>query len=85
MQPSASIDCIGKIRLQGFLNNPTEPNADNPLDYIVHVKRLALPLYPQYGLEPNVYYIPPVHVPPAYLRQMFGWGVDEAIATATGR
>jgi nitrate reductase beta subunit len=45
------------------------------------VKKLALPLYPQFGLEPNTYYIPPVHVPPAYLRQMFGWGVEQAIAT----
>jgi nitrate reductase beta subunit len=45
------------------------------------VRKLALPLYPQFGLEPNTYYIPPVHVPPAYLRQMFGWGVEQAIAT----
>ncbi|SRR5581483_1049461 len=35
----------------------------------------------QFGLEPNTYYIPPVHVPPAYLTQMFGWGVERAIAT----
>ena len=51
-----------------------------PLDYLVFVKKLALPLYPQFGLEPNTYYIPPVHVPPPYLRQMFGWGVEAAIA-----
>jgi nitrate reductase beta subunit len=25
--------------------------------------------------------IPPVHVPPPYLRQMFGWGVEVAIET----
>jgi nitrate reductase beta subunit len=80
-QTQCTTGCIGKIRLQGFLNQPDQVNPDNPLDYIVFVKRLALPLYPQFGLEPNTYYIPPVHVPPAYLRQMFGWGVDAAIAT----
>jgi nitrate reductase beta subunit len=80
-QTQCTTGCIGKIRLQGFLNQPDKANPDNPLDYIIFVKRLALPLYPQFGLEPNTYYIPPVHVPPAYLRQMFGWGVDEAIAT----
>src|SRR6185436_15885373 len=31
-------------------------------------------------LEPNVYYIPPIHVPPAFTRQMFGPGVEQAIA-----
>ena len=45
------------------------------------MKKVALPLFPQFGLEPNVYYIPPVHVPPPYLRQMFGHGVPEAIET----
>jgi nitrate reductase beta subunit len=80
-QTQCTTGCIGKIRLQGFLNQPATANPDNPLDYIVFVKRLALPLYPQFGLEPNTYYIPPVHVPSPYLRQMFGWGVDEAIAT----
>jgi nitrate reductase beta subunit len=42
---------------------------------------VALPLFPQLGLEPNVYYVPPVHAPLPYLRQMFGPGVDQAIET----
>ena len=54
---------------------------DNPIDYLVHVRKVALPLFPQFGLEPNVYYIPPVHVPRAFLRQMFGADVREAIET----
>jgi nitrate reductase beta subunit len=41
---------------------------------------VALPLFPQFGLEPNVYYIPPVHVPERFLEQMFGPGVSEALA-----
>ena len=60
----------GKIRGQGFLSDPRgKIREDHPIDYLVHVRKVALPLYPQWGLEPNVYYIPPVHVAPAYLRQ----------------
>ena len=43
-------------------------DADNPIDYLVHVRKVALPLFPQFGLEPNVYYIPPIHVPDAVPR-----------------
>ena len=80
-QTQCTTSCIGKIRIQGFLGKPDKPDADNPLDYLVFIKKIALPLYPQFGLEPNTYYIPPVHVPPQFLRQMFGWGVEQAIET----
>ncbi|MBF0144967.1 MAG: dehydrogenase [Magnetococcales bacterium] len=79
-QTQCTITCIGKIRLQGFISAPDQVREDNPLDYIVHIAKLGRPLYPQFGLEPNTYYIPPVHVPPAYLYQMFGTGVEQAIA-----
>lgn len=75
--------CVGKIRLQGLAK--TEPDgtwADdpkNPLYYLVHTAGVALPLYPQFGTQPNVYYIPPRWVPRPYLRQMFGPGADAAI------
>lgn len=83
MQTRCMAACIGHIRLQGFVE--LEPNGTwkedryNPLYYLVHVARVALPLYPQFGTEPNGYYIPPRWVPRPYLRQMFGPGVDEAI------
>lgn len=73
--------CIGRIRLAGWVSPPEKADPSNPMDYLVHIKKIALPLYPQLGLEPNVYYIPPVHVPPKYLKQMFGPGVDNAIKT----
>lgn len=73
--------CIGRIRLNGWIHTPEKADPSNPIDYLVHVKKVALPLFPQFGLEPNVYYIPPVHVPAPYLRQMFGPGVEEAIKT----
>jgi len=80
-QPRCVQTCIGKIRLQGFISHPDDPKEDNPIDYIVYFKKVALPLYPQFGLEPNVYYIPPVHVPKEFLNQMFGPGVEDAIET----
>ena len=47
----------------------------------MHIKKVALPLFPQFGLEPNVYYIPPLHAPASFLRQMFGPGAEEAVKT----
>jgi nitrate reductase / nitrite oxidoreductase, beta subunit len=80
LQPQCFVNCIGKIRMAGYISKPENARPENPIDYLVHVRKIALPLYPQYGLEPNVYYIPPIHVPPKFLRQMFGPGVDAAIA-----
>lgn len=70
--------CIGKIRLFGWVDDP-----ESPVHYLVHKAKVALPLYPQFGTEPNVYYIPPRWVSRAYLTQMFGPGVEEAIETYT--
>jgi nitrate reductase beta subunit len=79
--------CIGKIRLQGLAKVAGDgqwlEDRQNPLYYLIHVEKVALPLYPQLGTQPNVYYIPPRWVPRAYLRQMFGPGVDDAIARYT--
>ncbi len=81
LQPQCVTTCIGRIRLQGFLSPPEQARPDNPIDFIVHVKKAALPLYPQTGLEPNVYYVPPINAPRDFLVQMFGPGVDHALAT----
>ena len=81
LQPQCFVNCIGKIRLTGWISRPERASPDNPIDFLVHVKKLALPLFPQFGLEPNVYYIPPIHAPVAFLRQMFGPGVEAAIRT----
>ncbi|MEX0655836.1 MAG: 4Fe-4S dicluster domain-containing protein [Phycisphaeraceae bacterium] len=70
--------CIGKIRMHGFLTTDGPPREDNPLDYIVKIRKLALPFYAQHGTGPNVYYIPPLHVPNGFLEQMFGPNVEAA-------
>ncbi len=77
--------CPGKIRLQGLVrvgrDGRWKHDPTNPIYYLVKEARVALPLYPQFGTEPNGYYIPPRWVPREYLRQMFGPGVDHAIET----
>ena len=80
--------CVGKIRMQGLvrINEKTADWAEdryNPLYFLVKVEKVALPLYPQFGTEPNGYYIPPRWAPRPYLRQMFGPGVDQAIERYT--
>jgi nitrate reductase beta subunit len=80
-QTQCVINCIGKIRIMGYISRYDNPREDNPIDYLVHIKKVALPLYPQFGLEPNVYYIPPVHVPEKFLVQMFGPGAKQAVET----
>ncbi len=81
LQPQCFVNCIGKIRLAGWLSRPENACPDNPLDYLVHIKKVALPLFPQFGLEPNVYYIPPTHVPGEFLVQMFGPAAPAAVET----
>jgi nitrate reductase beta subunit len=82
IMPQCVTSCIGRIRMMGFIGGPDEePDPNNPLEYMIRVKKIALPLYPQAGTEPNVYYIPPIHVEPTYLHQLFGPGVEHAIET----
>lgn len=75
--------CVGKIRLQGLVKMNQDgfwmEDEENPLYWMIQKEKVALPLYPQFGTEPNIYYIPPRWAPRAYLTQMFGLGVDNAI------
>lgn len=81
LQPQCFVNCIGKIRMAGWIHTPDAAEPDNPIDYLVHVRKVALPLFPQFGLEPNVYYIPPVNAPVSFLTQMFGPGAVTAVNT----
>jgi nitrate reductase beta subunit len=62
LQTECIVTCIGRIRLNGWIHTPDKVDPTNPIDYLVHVKKMAIPLYPQFGLEPNIYYIPPIHI-----------------------
>jgi len=83
MEPRCMSACVGKIRLNGLVEVEEDgtwaDHPDHPLNFLVQKEQVALPLYPQFGTQPNVYYIPPRWVPRDYLRQMFGPGVDHAI------
>ncbi|MEE8345741.1 MAG: 4Fe-4S dicluster domain-containing protein [Dehalococcoidia bacterium] len=82
MESRCMATCVGKIRLQGLVrieDGDWAEDRNNPLYFLTRVERVALPLYPQFGTGPNIYYIPPRWVPRPFLRQMFGPGVDEAI------
>ncbi|MFO0983335.1 MAG: 4Fe-4S dicluster domain-containing protein [Planctomycetota bacterium] len=87
METRCMAACIGQIRMQGLVKVSADgswaEDRYHPLYYLVHVAKVALPLYPQFGTQPNGYYIPPRWVPRAYLRQMFGPGVDLAIERYT--
>ena len=81
--PRCMAACVGSIRLAGWVSPPEKAREDNPIDYMVHVLKVALPLYPQFGTESNVYYIPPRWAPRTYLLQMFGPGAEKAIKLRT--
>jgi len=78
--PRCVSSCIGKTRLHGNINRGpdadspggTAPGGRSPINYLVHSdEKVALPLYPQFGTRPQVFYMPPYHVPPEFLTQMF--------------
>ena len=83
METRCMAACIGQIRLQGLVKIAKDgqwaEDRYNPIYYMVKVAKVAIPLYPQFGTEPNGFYIPPRWVPRPYLKQMFGPGVDHAI------
>jgi nitrate reductase beta subunit len=83
METRCMAACIGQVRLQGTVaigeDGDWAEERWHPLYYLVRVAKVALPLYPQFGTEPNGFYIPPRWVPRDYLKQMFGPGVDQAV------
>ena len=64
--------CIGQIRMQGLVKIAEDgswaEDRQNPLYFLVHVAKVALPLYPQFGTQPNGYYIPPRWVARSFRR-----------------
>jgi DMSO reductase family type II enzyme iron-sulfur subunit len=81
--------CPGRLRFVGYLDDP-----DGPIWKLVEKWKVALPLHPEYGLEPNVFYVPPLspprlddrgrptstpRIPRAYLESLFGSAVGPAL------
>lgn len=83
--------CPGRLRYVGYLDDP-----EGPIYKLVYVYKVALPLHPEYGTEPNVFYVPPLsppklddegnpteerRIPLEYLESLFGDGVAQALET----
>jgi ethylbenzene hydroxylase subunit beta/complex iron-sulfur molybdoenzyme family reductase subunit beta len=90
--PACFRQCPGRVRFIGYLDD--EHSAVHKL---VKKWRVALPLHPEFGTEPNVYYVPPLsppcfdengeidwgrpRIPTEYLESLFGPEVHHALTT----
>lgn len=92
--PACVRQCPGRARHIDYMEN-----RDGHAYKLVHEWKVALPLRADFGTEPNVFYVPPLsppafnergefvddtsRIPIAYLRELFGEGVDAALDTIT--
>jgi len=56
--PACARQCPGRLRFVGFLDDES-----GPIHKLVKQYQVALPLHPERGTQPNVYYIPPISPP----------------------
>ena len=87
METRCMAACIGQIRMQGLVKLAEDgtwaEDRQNPLYYLVHVAKVALPLYPAARHAAQRLLHPAALGAAAYLRQMFGPGVDRALERYT--
>jgi DMSO reductase family type II enzyme iron-sulfur subunit len=90
--PACARQCPGRVRFVGYRD---DPNA--PIYKLVDKWKVAIPLHPEYGTQPNVFYVPPLapasfgengetddakpRIPIEYLESLFGPAVNESLAT----
>ncbi len=90
--PACVRQCPGRLAFIGYLDD-----AGGTIDRLVNDWRVALPLHPEYGTGPNVFYIPPLapdrlnrdgsldpatpRIPMEELEQLFGKQVSRALKT----
>ncbi len=90
--PVCAKSCPARAMYFGYLDDP-----DSYVSKLVNEYKVALPLRPDFGTGPNVYYVPPfsrplqigegnkpldeTDIPIELLRQYFGPGTDEALDT----
>jgi steroid C-25 hydroxylase beta subunit len=90
--PACVRQCPGRGAFVGFLDD-----ANSIVSKLVNKWRVALPLHPEFGTHPNVYYVPPLapaplnedgsintsasRIPQEYLRSLFGPEVGSALDT----
>ena len=90
--PACVAQCVGRAMHVGFVDDQ-----DSSVYKLIKKYQVALPLHPEYGTEPNVFYIPPVLGPRmetasgeltpdpkismTQLEQLFGKQVREVLMT----
>ncbi len=91
LPPACARQCVGRIRHVGYLDDE-----EGRVHKLVRKWKVALPLLPDRGTGPNVYYVPPLsppkldaegkptdepRIPMAYLESLFGPDVGPALET----
>lgn len=82
--------CPGRVRFVGYRDDQ-----DAPIHKLVDKWKVAIPLHPEYGTEPNVFYVPPLapaafdangeidetksRIPIEYLESLFGPAVNDSL------
>jgi complex iron-sulfur molybdoenzyme family reductase subunit beta len=61
LPPACASSCVGRTRFVGFLDDE-----EGQVYKLVSKYKVALPLRADFGVEPNVYYIPPFLSPPKF-------------------
>jgi len=61
LPPACAHQCVGRIRWVGFLDDE-----EGQVYKLVYKYKVALPLRPDAGTQPNVYYVPPLSGPPKF-------------------
>jgi ethylbenzene hydroxylase subunit beta/complex iron-sulfur molybdoenzyme family reductase subunit beta len=90
--PACFRQCPGRVRFIGYLDD-----LDSAVHKLVSKWQVALPLHPERGTQPNVYYVPPLspplfdengdviegseRIPREYLVSLFGPEVNRVLAT----
>ena len=93
--PACVRQCPGRLVFVGYVDDE-----EGPIHKLVHQWRVALPLHPEYGTGPNIFYIPPLapsrlnpdgsldestpRIPIEELERQFGPQVGQALDTLNG-
>ncbi len=90
--PACARQCPGRLVFVGYLDDKS-----GPIHKLVNEWKVAVPLHPEYGTRPNVFYVPPIgpkpinkdgsidevnnRIPDELLEAQFGPDVHQALAT----
>jgi DMSO reductase family type II enzyme iron-sulfur subunit len=93
--PACFRQCPGRVRFVGFLDDE-----ESAVYKLVKKWQVALPLHPERGTQPNVYFVPPLssprfdengdlvegseRIPREYLESLFGTDVNRVLDTLKG-